>query len=279
MFDPENAGALRALLWEEFLPGDLDVDGAVLGLLENLGSPDPVLRDELSYSLLCRLLESGRVSPATVRLLLGRSIDDGHLFWRVGEAGTPTVFRRSFSVLMVPLVLEVPSARQALTDGLVHDAEVAVIRYAYMEQDRRGFVESQGWAHSAAHTADALGALGLDPAVDDVPRVLAALRHLATLSHPLSFLEDDRIAWAVKEVMRGGRVAPDTFQRWLDGFRRPAEEVDVGSGTIAGANAEHVLRSLYFRLRLWEGGASWLEPVFEAALRFDLFQESAPPPG
>ena len=269
--DPRNATWLRHLVDTPHWPPELDVDALGVALLENLKSPEAVLRDELSYTLLARAVESGRLSKDAVRALLRTALDDHHLFRGVGAQGDVTVFGRTFSVLVVPLVLEDPVARTALTPSDVHAAHDAVVRYAYTEQDRRGYVEGHGWAHSPAHTADALGALGLDPAVESPEPVLRALHHLATLAHPLAFLEDDRIAWAVTRLVQAGRIPDALFRQWLDRFQRAAEEVDVRVATLSGSNAEHVLRSLYFRLLELDRQHPWLEPVQQAARRFDLF--------
>jgi hypothetical protein len=272
-FAPQDAAWLQRLAATREWTADLDVDALVFGLLENFGSTDPVFRDDLSYSLMARAVESGRLSPAAVRTLIRTAVDDDHLFYGIGPPTSPTVFQRTFSVLVVPLVLEDRAARDALSQDDVRAVQDAVIRYTYAEQDRRGYVDGQGWAHSAAHTADALGALGLDPAATDLEPVLLALHHLATLPDPLTFLEDDRIAWAVCGLVTAGRVIPGMLQGWLDRFQRPAEDVDTRVGTISGSNAEHVLRSLYFRLLQVDRAHAWLEPVFDAAVRFDLFYQ------
>jgi len=134
----QDPAQLRRLVTATDWPTDLDPDALALGLLENFRSPDPVLRDELSYALLARLVEERALRPETIRTLLRRAVDEAHLFFGIGRNEDPSVFGRSFSVLVVPLVWETPEARRALRSTGVEAARAAVLRYTYDEQDRRG---------------------------------------------------------------------------------------------------------------------------------------------
>lgn len=274
--DPAQDPAwLRRLLAATGWPADVDPDALALALLENFRSPDPVLRDELSYTLLARLVEERRLDPETIRSLVRRAVDDAHLFLGIGRQEDPSVFGRSFSVLVVPLVWETPEARRALRPNDVEAAHGAVLRYSYEEQDRRGYVPGHGWAHSAAHTADALAALGADPLCGEPGPVLDALRHLATLPCPLAFREDDRIAWALCQLVKSRRVGADEMETWLDSFQASCSSTDVAQAVLADANAAHVLRSLYFRLLEADFRHPLLDPTLRAVRRLDPF--AAPP--
>jgi hypothetical protein len=262
---------LRGLMGSRRWPAEVDRDALALALLDNFPSPDPVLRDELSYTLLATLVESGQLQSDTVRTLIRRAVDDAHLFHGIGNREDPSVFGRAFSVLVVPLVLDVPNARRALHPEDIAAARSAVLRYTYEERDRRGYVPGQGWAHTAAHTADALGALGLDPGVDDTGPILDALRHLATLPDPLAFGEDDRIAWAAFQLVRSGRVTDGACRVWLKEFQPVPHGEDVAAAVLADANAAHVLRSFYFRLLSDNPRHPALGAALQAVRRFDPF--------
>jgi hypothetical protein len=267
----QDPAQLRRLVTVTDWPTDLDPDALALGLLENFRSPDPVLRDELSYALLARLVEERALRPETIRTLLRRAVDEAHLFFGIGRNEDPSVFGRSFSVLVVPLVWETPEARRALRSTDVEAARAAVLRYTYDEQDRRGYVPGHGWAHSAAHTADALAALGLDPMCGEVGPVLDALCHLATLPCPLAFREDDRIAWAVFQLVKSRRVSVDDMETWLNAFQPSSHPTDVAAAVLADANAAHTLRSLYFRLLEADPRHPLLDPALRAVRRLDPF--------
>lgn len=76
-----------------------------LEMVTHIGSPDPQLRDELIYSTFSHWIEEGVLSPEQLQELLAIALDDQHLFYRIGESGTDSVFTRSFSVLLLPLIL------------------------------------------------------------------------------------------------------------------------------------------------------------------------------
>jgi hypothetical protein len=243
-----------------------------VALLDNLGSPDPRLRDELSLTLLWRLVDEDRLAPSQQEALLRLATDADHLFSAIGSQGDDTVFRRTFSVLVVPMVVGADSERLRLTPAAVEASRMAVMAYARGERDWRGYVPGKGWAHAVAHTADALGALGLHPHTPptDAVALLTTIHDLATVPYPLGYLEDDRLAFAAWRLMQSGRVPDESLEHWLDGFQLLDDRDDQGA-TLGGANALHFLRGLYFRLKAQDPGHGWLGRVAEAANRFDIF--------
>lgn len=241
-------------------------------LLENFGSADPQLRDTLSFILMDRLIEEDLLTRGERVALLKAALDDRHLFAGIGESGTDSVFRRSFSVLVMPMVLGPDLGAGELPEDLVVWALDRVLVYARAERDWRGYVADKGWAHTVAHTADALWMVGRHPRtpVTRVPDVLCAIHDLATLTYPLGYLEDDRLAFAAYQLMQSGRLSADAIQAWLDSFQ-PLTGPDDQAETLGGANAEHFLRSLYFRFRAKDREHAWLDPIQAALDRFDIF--------
>lgn len=247
-------------------------------LVENFSSVDPHLRDTLSYIILDRLIEQGLLTLQEQVSLLQEALDDRHLFGGIGERDTDSVFGRSFAVLVVPMVLGADLRAGALTEEVVGWAFDRVLAYATAERDWRGYVVGKGWAHAVAHTADALSVAGRHRKipVSRVPEVLKAIHHLATLPYPLGYLEDDRLAYAAYQLMRSGRLSTETIQAWLDRFQLLTGPDDQAE-TLGGSNAEHVLRSLYFRCQATDETHSWLGPIKAAIDRFDIFLLYPPP--
>lgn len=247
-------------------------------LLENFASPDLRLRDALSFTLMDRLIEEGLLTLSEQVVLLQKALDDCHLFAGIGESGTDRVFRRSFSVLVVPMVLGADLGAGELTEDFVVWALDRVLTYARSERDWRGYVADKGWAHAVAHTADALWIAGRHPRtpVSRVSDLLSAIHRLATLPYPLGYLEDDRLAFAAYQIIQSGRLNGDAIQAWLYSF-----QLLTGSGdqaeTLGDANAEHFLRSLYFRFRAKDREHAWLDPIQSALDRFDIFLVCPPP--
>lgn len=244
-----------------------------LALLDNLASSDPHLRDALSLTLLDRLIESDRLATPDRERLAAAAIDEAHLGAGLGHTGDDRVFARSFGVLVVAALVEHDRDRQELVASTVGRLADAVLTYAACERDFRGYIPGQGWAHAAAHTADALGCLAAHPAVPAsmVPVILQRIRELASVPVPLGFLEDDRLALAAYRIMRLGKVPDDAVTTWLGGFNLPPDETDAGSGTVMGSNQEHFLRSLYFRWLRADALSPWLSRIQTAVARFDCY--------
>ncbi len=251
------------------------LDQLALALLDNYSSTDPALRDSLSYTLLERLMSEERVSANTVIEVAHKSIDAEHLFWRIGEKETDSVFMRAFSILTVPIVLQYYEKHPPIPEPLWDSLLEATLRYATLEDDWRGYVLHKGWAHAAAHLADALGSLGSKDCLDGrtVKAVLTALHDVATVPVALGHTEDDRLAYGAFTLIESQRLSAESVMAWLDSFPWiPAG--NVGMETIRGANANHFLRSLYFRYLYHDPKSPHLALIAAAARRFDIFQRT-----
>ena len=83
----------------------------------------------------------------------------------LGERDTDSVFRRSFSALMLGECIAPRQRRPLVAGGKVLDWGDRVATWLLREHDLRGFVPGKGWAHAVAHGADAIGALAQSPHV------------------------------------------------------------------------------------------------------------------
>lgn len=246
------------------LPSDADPLEFCLALLENFHSTDARLRDKLSYFLLARLLTECHVLSVPERsTLLKVALDDQHLFHQIGESGCDSVLMRGFSILVVPLILDPDIKDPQLEEGLVHDTIRRVVSYAREERDWRGYIDGKGWAHTIAHTADALDSCAQHPLCTATERleVLNCVADLAMLSHPIYFQEDDRLAFAASRILEKGWLTTETVDNWLCRFQKP--DRPVPDSVIRLTNLEHFLRSLYFLLKWKQVDTALIEKVDE----------------
>jgi hypothetical protein len=246
------------------LPTGTDPLAFCIELVENFRSTDARLRDRLSYSLLARLLTEFHVLKVEDRqTLLKVALDDQHLFYRIGESGTDSVFIRGFSILVVPLILDPDIEHQQLSADLVHDTIRSVLYYAREERDRRGYIDGKGWAHTIAHTADALDSCAQHPFSTEIERleVLHCVADLASVSNPIYFQEDDRRAFTASRIIKKGWVTSDALEDWMNRFIKP--EGPEPEDTIRLTNLEHFLRSLYFLLKWRQVDSGLIEKIDE----------------
>jgi hypothetical protein len=199
------------------VPSDRPLDDLTAELTTMLGSTRPEVRDGTAYPALATWIDNGVYDD----LLLG--LGDGMvtgLSVGLGESGTDTVFRRSFSALIVAECLERDNDQHLLPGGKVMEWGDRLATWFLAEQDTRGFVPEKGWAHAVAHGADALGALGESPHLAG-PELAVLLDVLAERllqqppDSPLASGEPDRMVHAAMRILRRNALGLDVLEPWV----------------------------------------------------------------
>ncbi|CAN5255439.1 DUF2785 domain-containing protein [soil metagenome] len=252
-------GPVTRVNWQTVLNDDFRVpDGTPLGeltseLTELLGSPDPELRDGLAYPTLATWIERGVYDDLLPALGDGMVVG---LQVAVGEHEGDTVFRRSFSALVLAECIARDTTRPLVLGGKVLQWGDALATWLLRERDLRGFVPGRGWAHAVAHGADALGALARSPHLS-APELTVVLdviadRLVAPVDTPFTQGEDDRLAAATLAALRRDCVPMTVLEPWINRISASAAttpSADQAASATAG-NAQGFLRALYLALAL-----------------------------
>lgn len=242
------------------LPDQAKAMPRALEMLPHLGSPDAELRDDLIYSTLASWIMSDQFEEDDLKTLLRQLLTEEHLFFKLGEADTDSVFMRSFSMLIIPLILSWHRQRPFLMPYELREVKVKLLDYLEKEQDLRGFVldedeagEPKGWAHAIAHTADALDDLVRckEMGSEELLEILNAIRQKAAEAKIVFVhLEDERLVTPVIAVLGRKVLTPPDVQSWLAGFVPLAQQKEPFPDCYRQAqNVKNFLRSLYFRAR------------------------------
>jgi hypothetical protein len=249
---------------EMAVPTDRPLPDLTAELTTLLGSTDPVERDEIAYPILATWIDAGVYDDLLAGL--GDGMAAG-LTQGLGESGTPSVFRRSFSALVLASCIHRDNTASLLPGGKLLEWGDRVTGWLVRERDVRGFVPGQGWAHAVAHGADVLDELArsahfglneltvlLDVIAD---RVLEPTTVVWTAGEP------DRLATAAMSVLRRRLVPLRIIEPWL--ARIAAAACDRGPADtdpfLTTGNPEAFLRALHLQVALAP------EPV---AVRADL---------
>jgi hypothetical protein len=115
----------------------------------------------------------------------------------IGETGTDSIFKRSFSALCLSALAERDLKEPFLGENRFRALLNGALTYLRDEHDLRGFDAQKGWIHATAHTADLLAALAENKffTKQDQERVLKAItQRLATANEIFSYGEQDRLA-------------------------------------------------------------------------------------
>src|SRR3954453_19640283 len=159
-------GRMSTAYWDQVrsaemaVPTDRSVTDLTAELTTMLGSIDPVERDETAYAILAAWVSEGVYDDLLAGL--GDGMTAG-LVRGLGESGTDSVFRRSFSALVLAECIARDNAESLLPPGKILDWGDRVSGWLVRERDVRGFGPGGGRAPGVAHGADALAVLAESP--------------------------------------------------------------------------------------------------------------------
>nr|WP_239587687.1 DUF2785 domain-containing protein [Bacillus pakistanensis] len=250
----------------------IDLDPIMKEMLRRIGSIDPVLRDDMIYMFFSRLIQGEFLKDEQLKYILEVAMDDDHLFYRIEEINTDSVFTRSFSSLVMALVIHVDSKKTFLPLDLVMNAFNRTIEYFYEEGDLRGYVEEKGWAHSVAHGADLMEAFINHPKIKTgfYREVLEAIEQFVLRDHGVYIdNEDERLIFPIEAMLKWETVE---IVEWIHGLGSKVMKV-IGESRYfhLRINVSNFLKTLYFRLRFNESTA-FISPHIEGILK-NLYQK------
>ncbi|WP_340012721.1 DUF2785 domain-containing protein [Paenibacillus sp. FSL H7-0690] len=252
-----------------------DIKDYVKLMLEHIGDPEPVLRDELIYSTFYKWINEKRwFNDAELRELLWILLDEQHLFYHIGNKEDLTVYTRTFSVLVVALILQRHREKVILDSSEFIKVKQGLIRYYEEERDLRGYMEKEGWAHAAAHGADALDELVLCSESDAAVReeVLAVIQKmLYNDQYIFRDEEDERIATIIVTIIDHHLLPQQSITDWILNLAQCGSWPRSHSQYVNRINTKNFLRSLYFRLLLTEKNMDIVEVLLKTEKNLNEF--------
>jgi hypothetical protein len=235
------------------VPDDRPLAELTAELTTMLGSPDPHMRDGLAYPTLATWIDRGVYDDLIVGL--GDGMAAG-LTVGIGEEGTDSVFRRSFSVLVLAECIDRDNEQGLVPGAKLLDWGDRIASWYLRERDVRGFVPGKGWAHAVAHGADAIGVLARSPHFgrNELTVLLDVIgdRVLASVEQPFAHGEPDRMALATMTVLRRNVVPLSVVEPWVARIEAGAVR-STSSATdpfLPTANPEAFLRALHLQLAI-----------------------------
>jgi hypothetical protein len=252
-------GAMSTAYWHQVasaemkVPTDRPLADLTAELTTMLGSTDPVERDEIAYPILATWVAAGVYDDLLAGL--GDGMTAG-LTRGLGESGTDTVFRRSFSALVLAECVARDNAHSLVPATKILDWGDRVTGWLVRERDVRGFVPGRGWAHALAHGADAVGVLAESShfGLNELTVLLdvVADRILEPTPAPLTSGEPDRMARATMTILRRRLVPLRIIEPWLARITAAAmARVPTAQDPfLTTGNPEAFLRALHLQIAL-----------------------------
>lgn len=181
-----------------------------------LASPDPILRDDLAYTILDVWIRHGMLTDPQLLNLLPAL--EQNLTLGIGDSGSDSVLLRSFSALTLASLAQRDLEHPFLSPTQYRDLLAAALTYLRDERDNRGFDPRKGWIHSTAHTADLLAALARDPrftSVDQQALFAAVEQRLRSATAIYTYGEQGRLGVALLSVITRDDFQSAAFENWL----------------------------------------------------------------
>jgi hypothetical protein len=235
------------------VPADRPLADLTTELTMMLGATDPRMRDGLAYPTLATWIDRGVYDDLIIGL--GDGMATG-LAVGLGEQGTDSVFRRSFSVLVLAECIDRTNQEDLVPAAKLMEWGDHIASWYLRERDVRGFVPGKGWAHAVAHGADAIGVLARSEHFgrNELTVLLDVIadRVLAPVDAPYTQGEPDRIALATLTVLRRNVVPLSVVEPWVTRIAAGATRATGADADpfLVTANAEAFLRALHLQLAL-----------------------------
>jgi hypothetical protein len=253
--------AMESAFWDRVVaeghkvPSDRSLPELTSELTTMLGDTDPRRRDGIAYEVLATWVSEGVYDELLEGL--GDGMATG-LQVGLGERDTDTVFRRSFSALILGECVSRDNEAHVVPADTILRWGDQVAGWFVRERDLRGFVPGKGWAHAAAHGADVLTALAASEAMGRLELTVLldviADRLVTDTGHRLIHGEDDRLAFTTMAILRRDLVALEVLEPWLARLADAAKpdhstDRDMDPFRTAG-NVQAYLRALHLQLAL-----------------------------
>ena len=242
----------------------IDVNELILRMMDNIGSLDIELREKLINSTMYHWIMKNKIPDKKLIEVLKMSIDKNHLFFGIGEKGTDSVFTRTFSILLIPLILIKHRESNFLSKEEIKVVYVKVVDYFLKEKDLRGYVEHKGWAHSVAHAEDVLDDLALCSEIEykELLYILEIIKEKVCISNYVYINEEDeRLVTAVISIINRGLISDKELCKWINSFSNYKKTGLYPEDDNLLTNVKSFLRSLYFRIIKLENKKSLVEGI------------------
>ncbi len=240
-------------------------------MLYYIGDKDPVLRDKLIYTTFYNWIVKIKYFEYDELLnILHIVLDKEHLFYNIGNKEDESVFVRSFSSLIVCLILNRHREDNFLDEKTLFYVKNSLITYYNEEKDLRGYVEGYGWAHSIAHGADGLYEITLlkecneEMSIDILDSIK---RKLLNGYYIFCHEEDERMICAVDTIFKRELISRERFEMWLIYLTKCLDEFSEYDGYVSKVNVKSFMRNLYFKSRLSQYDDEMVSAIFDLAVK------------
>lgn len=250
MLKKETQSLLKELKKNSYDFSNIDPLSLAYELLQDIGSKDSVIRDDLIYPVLAHLLHDDVIDDLELARIAKVLVSDEYLFYDMQNKTEYSVLTRSFTSLQLVILVYKHNEKSILSDEFFIEVVDSFIEYYKKETDYRGYVEGVGWLHSIAHSADMFTQIVQNESITEgkVIDIFEAIKSKFMIrDYMFNHEEDERSINALEKAIRLNKVNSNYVKSFI---------TDMGSfekGTVFPdaynilRNVKCFLRSLYFR--------------------------------
>lgn len=187
---------------DEAISENLSDDGSVtddvlMAIAEQLANPVPKYRDNGAFVCLSDMIQNDLISERQMSWLTDYFVSDEQLFGHIFERANDGIYRRSFSMLLLSLLLFIQRTKKSfMTDKQMSRIIDQVALYSILERDARGFIGNNGWAHAFTHIGNVIAEIIMMPNLVRADKLFVLASMLAgyrEINQPLVMGEPERL--------------------------------------------------------------------------------------
>lgn len=221
-------------------------------MLNHIGDLDSELRDDLIYTTIAHWICENKLTNAQLKHLTKILIDDSHLFFKINTTDSSAVYTRSFSVLTLALIVNRHVEAPIFSKDEIELVFKRILQYSKEETNYIGYSNLYGWAHSTAHTADALDALSAceEFGPKEHEQILSCIKDKISVdSYVYVHKEDERLVAPLIEILTRKTLSEETWLNWINAFTKPKHSNQFSIQQYqSNINIRNFMRSFYFKI-------------------------------
>lgn len=224
-------------------------------MLLNIGNPNSYIRDKLIYNAFIEIIAKNYLTNDQLKNLFNQLLSNQYLLYKIGSQNSDSVYKRSFSTLVLGVLINKDKEQPFLEKNQVSILLDATCFYLVSEQDRRGFTEDKGWAHSIAHCADLVDEIITHPLFEQsmYEKVVEALVFCVNSTFIYEDDEIERLSTPSAALINRYGISQEFIYRiesLINYFL--SKKICSHLDTRVISNVRNYLRAMYFKVNLEE---------------------------
>ncbi len=234
-----------------YLSTEDEIEKLIFPMLDNIGSIDGELRDSLIYYTFCKWVENKSISSTQMKRVLDISLNESHLFYKIGEKDTDSIFKRSFSSLLISLALDLNIDGDYLKNDDIRNIKNKIILYFKKEKDFRTYVDGKGWADGIGHGLYVIMALANTKIVSnrEMMELLDTVFNLIKNTEYVYICEEDlRLSQAFLSIYKSNLINDKKINDFFRNLTLIDSSLNIDKRINLKINIRNFLYNLYFQL-------------------------------